>query len=209
MTPGRYYTGNLPAPDGSPATPAIPTSPPTPPMPLTAPHGSPPIPATGGTVTTRWTDVVHFAATASLHRPAASVLVAKGSTTANPHWLPCGDKPAVVLVNLPVPGTTMLADPAAVDLAAIVTMGVDLLFVSDQPAAIVDRQLRLLKAGGLERPPADNVFAVRRASDAVATRATIGARYCVIAIVGSRAGDFPNAVSPATPGANAGWFLIR
>ena len=208
MTIGQTYTGSLPSPTGAVERPVAAPTPPSPSSPIMA--GAP----TRTTGIARpsaasWSDVMHYTA-AALGRPlASSVLLARGSDPAAARWLPCGDKPTAVLVTLPGDGTTRFFSGGVDNIAAIRTMGATLVFASDQPMAVVARQLGALKTAGIDPPVAGTTLFLGRPGQAAATRATIGERYCVAAIVGSRAADFPDSVLPGAPGANPGWFLIR
>ena len=201
MKVGQAYLGDLPPPTGSPPPPSVAGT--------AGAAGATPTAAADHSPSTVWTDVMHRAATASLKRPTASALLAKGSTTATPRWVPCGDKPVAVLVNLPAAGTTDFFRSAMEDLTAIETMGVSLLFASDQPPAVVAHQQHALTAGGVGPLVEGATLFSGKPGTGAATRAAIGARYCVVAVVGSRAADFPNAVLPDGADARPGWFLIR
>ena len=201
MKVGQAYLGALPPPTGA--------APPPPVAGTAGAAGAPPTPAADHSPSTVWTDVMHLAATASLDRPTASALLARGSTTAAPRWVPCADKPVAVLVNLPAAGTTNFFGSAMDDLTAIETMGVALLFASDQPAAVVAHQQHALTAGGIKPLVAGSTLFAGKTGAGAATRASIGGQYCVVAVVGSRAADFPNAVLPDGADARPGWFLIR
>ena len=203
MKVGQAYRGDLPPPTASASA-----------SPLSVAGtvdtaGAPSAPAADHSPMTVWTDVMHLAATASLERPTASALLAKGSTAAAARWVPCGDKPVAVLVNLPAAGTTDFFGPAMDDLTAIETMGVALLFTSDQPPVVVARQQHALTTGGVHPLASGTTLFVGKTGGGAAIRATIGAHYCVVAIVGSRATDFPNAMLPDGADARPGWFLIR
>ncbi len=195
MTVGQAYRGDLPPPTGT----MIP--PPHPPMASLAAKADTPGSAS-------WSDVLHFVAQAALHRPVLGVLPAKGSPATTPRWVACEDKPEAVLVDLPSPNSTMLAGSAAETLSAMETMGVALVFLSQRPADVAGQRAKL-GVLGLTVPVADQRWFSGSANDAVAHRATIAARYCVAAVVGSEPAAFPNAVPPGAAGSNPGWFLIR
>ena len=159
--------------------------------------------------TSTWSEVMHHAAAAALQRPAESALLVKGSTAAVRHWVPCGDKPMAVLVNLPAAGTPFFGG-AADNLKAIETMGVALVYMSDQPATVVAQQRVMLAADGLAASVVGTtLFPARGGGTGATVRATIGERYCVVAVVGGRADDFPGAILPGVSGASVGWFLVR
>lgn len=208
MKIGQTYRGGLPSPTGAIAQAERPPKPAAPATPATTTTPVPTIAANRSVVST-WSDVVHFAASSTLAKPTASVLLAKGSTAAAPRWLPCGDKPVAVMVALPPATTTSFIGSAADYLTAIETMGMTLVFTSDQPDAVVARQRASVKAAGASAPLAGTTLFIAKPGQEAANRATIGSRYCVVAIAGSRAADFPDATLPATPGASPGWFLIR
>ena len=72
----------------------------------------------------------------------------------------------------------------------------------------MSNETKAVARAGLSTPVAGETLFVGPAGGEVALRSVIADRYCVIALVGTRTADFPNAIAPGTPGASQGWFLM-
>lgn len=143
------------------------------------------------------------------------MLLARASDSADPRWIACeGKEPAVlapVKVALgPVPPSGV-GEQARQWLGALNTLGVKLVFVAGDNGEAEAARAALAKAGLPAPVPGDTLMV---GGSAVSLRANVAARYCVVALAGRVAADFPNALTPATsPPAlqqiwGAGWFLF-
>ena len=209
---GQFYAGSLPRPDGGIAPPA-PTAE-VQPAPITPPSVSngdtPPVVSPARAT---WADLGHYVAG---HLPATrSVLLVRGSDSADPRWMTCEGKEPAVLAPVsaslgPVPANG-IGEQARQWLGALNTIGVKLVFVAADDGQAEVARAALAKAG-LPAPVAGDTLLV--GGSAVSVRANVAARYCVVAVAGRVAADFPNALTPATsPPAlqqiwGAGWFLF-
>ena len=197
MRPGVAYTGALPS-----------------------PYAAPPAPVASQAATqhARWTDVGRYVAAL----PASSgdsALLARGSTSEAPVWVPCTG-PRAVLVRLE---TVMTQDggrwrfdrEAKQWLDAFQTLEIPVVFTSFAPTTARSdieaafRDAALAKLLGL-----GEVRLGLTAGAMPAERAVIAAQRCIVAVVGREASDFPNGLLPDTsPPAlrskwGAGWFLV-
>ncbi|WP_294353120.1 hypothetical protein [uncultured Sphingomonas sp.] len=166
----------------------------------------------------RWTDVGRYVAglPGSLDD---SALLARGSTSEAPAWVPCTG-PRAVLVRLE---TAMTQDggrwrfdrEAQQWLDAFQTLEVPVVFTSPAPTtARSDIEAAFRNAGLAKLLDLGEVRLGLTAGAMPAERATIAAQRCIAAVVGRDASDFPNGLLPDTsPPAlrsrwGAGWFLI-
>ncbi len=197
MRPGVAYTGALPSPF---ATPTASTASPAP------------------TQRARWTDVGRYVASlpGSL---GDSALLARGSTSEAPAWVPCTG-PRAVLVRLE---TAMTQDggrwqfdrEAQQWFDAFQTLEIPVVFTSPAPTtARSDIETAFRNAGLAKLLGLGEVRLGLTAGTMPAERAAIAAQRCIVAVVGRDASDFPNGVLPDTsPPAlrskwRAGWFLV-
>ena len=209
MVPGTFNTGNFPT--ARPATGAMPT-------PLVVAGSSTAVtgPAPVG-VGVGWPELVRFVA---ITKGAArhSALLVRGGALADPRWVGCAGKKTAVLapVSLIVkgPAERPIAERDLGWIVALPTIGTALVVVADGPAEAAAARTAFARAG-LPRPVVgDTLLIASSEADLPAVRAAVGARYCVVALAGRRAADFPNALLPAsTPPAladqwRAGWFLF-
>ena len=143
------------------------------------------------------------------------MLLARGSDSADPRWIACEGKEPAVLAPVPValgpiPANGM-GEQARQWLGALNTIGVTLVFVAADDGQAEVARAALAKAG-LPAPVAGDTLLV--GGSAVSVRASVAAHYCVVAVAGRVAADFPNSLTPATsPPAlqqiwGAGWFLF-
>lgn len=202
MRPGQTYIGALP----SPASPT-PTAPPVAPdgvVPASAP-GAPAVPTAG------WRELPRYVADRYGHWN-GSVLLARGSTLAAPRWVPCADKPAALLVDLDavVPARGAASKEAAEALGAAETLETTIIYVTGRTGPDLAAAAAPLRAAGLHPPkPGETMLTMMEGQEA-ATRAAVGARWCIVALIGDWAADFPNSATPESAGAawNSGWFLV-
>lgn len=197
MRPGVAYTGTLPSPY---ATPAAPVANPT------------------TTQRARWTDVGRYVA-ALPGSLADSALLARGSTSETPAWVPCTG-PRAVLVRLEAAmtqegGRWRFDHEAQQWLDAFQTLEIPVVFTSPAPTTARSdieaafRDARLAKLLGL-----GEVRLGLTAGAVPVERAVVAAQRCIVAVVGRDASDFPNSLLPDTsppalrPKWGAGWFLI-
>lgn len=197
MRPGVAYTGALPSPF---ATPTAATA----------------TPAT--TQRARWTDVGRYVASlpGSL---GDSALLARGSTSEAPAWVPCTG-PRAVLVRLETAmtqdgGRWRFGREAQQWLDAFQTLEIPVVFTSPAPTtARSDIEAAFRNAGLAKLLGLDEVRLGLTAGAMPAERAAIASQRCIVAVVGRDASDFPNGLLPDTsPPAlrskwGAGWFLV-
>ena len=217
-TPDRFYAGTLPAPTGSPARSSAPAAasadaavtPPQAPG-ARAPSRKPASRAAenDADVGTGWSGLVRHVARATVDGATDSILLDRSSTAARPVWLPCGAKPRAVLIDLEAIRATRAGRiDAAVrdDLDALQAMDVGAVFFSVQSPDELARGQALVAQAARGVVRGQNLFLALPGRQP-ALRAAIGARFCVIGLLGVRAADFPNAILPGDAGASAGWFL--
>lgn len=197
MRPGVAYMGALPSPYTTPA----------------APIANPEM-----TQRARWTDVGRYVASlpGSL---GDSALLARGSTSEAPAWVPCTG-PRAMLVRLE---TAMTQDggrwrfdrEAQQWLDAFQTLEVPVVFTSPAPTtARSDIEAAFRNAGLAKLLDLGELRLGLTAGTMSGERAAVAAQRCIIAVVGRDASDFPNGLLPDTsPPAlrskwGAGWFLV-
>lgn len=197
MRPGVAYTGALPSPFATPTASAASPAP---------------------TQRARWTDVGRYVASlpGSL---GDSALLARGSTSEAPAWVPCTGTRAV-LVRLE---TAMTRDggrwrfdrEAQQWLDAFQTLEIPVVFTSPAPTtARSDIEAAFRNAGLAKLLGRGEVRLGLTAGAMPAERAAIAAQRCIVAVVGRDASDFPNGLLPdSSPPAlrskwGAGWFLV-
>jgi hypothetical protein len=148
------------------------------------------------------------------HRPTDSVVLAEGATLAAPAYVPCGDKPLAavfdidetVILNTGLmhsraggPGAprdaTVLPVPGAVEaIRALKAAGVTTIYNTNRTTNMADGVIAALVSVGLEAPVhGETLFlngddAMRGNKDG--RRATIAAKWCVVAMGGDQLGDF-------------------
>lgn len=176
-----------------------------------------------------WRELIRHVAVKAMTRPADSVVLAAGSTLADPQFAPCGYRPLAAVFDIDdtvlrggqaVPG-------AATALSALRTMGVTVVFNTNRPAARAAATEAALSAAGLG-PATHGTTLFLAGDDAMGAkrdgrRARIAARYCVIAQGGDQLGDFSDLFDAGlTPAARreatllaplsakwgAGWFIL-
>lgn len=182
MTPGQVYAGSLPPPPGIAETAAMPAR-------VAAPPAA------------TWSDLLHYVA-GRLETDTDSVLIARHTPGVEPHWVPCAGKPEAVIVST----AAAAADKADSHLDALRLLGYALIFTSPQPRV---RDPYVAKgSGGAHGFAAGDAFIQMVPGAEGGARARIAARYCVVAIAGRTAADFPDAMVPGAAGAIPGWFAI-
>jgi hypothetical protein len=155
-----------------------------------------------------------YALAQAAHRPADSVVLAEEATLAAPSWVPCGDKPfaavfdidETVILNTGLmhsralgPGaprdTAVLPVPGAVEaIQRLKAAGITPIYNTNRTANMTDGVIASLVAVGLEAPVhGETLFlngddAMRGNKDG--RRATIAAKWCVVAIAGDQLADF-------------------
>lgn len=199
--PGRLYAGALPAP-------------------VTDVASLPPGDATAAPSVARddhgWPALVRFVARTRA-APGHSALLTHGGVLANPRWVGCDGKPPAVLapVSIVLGGGGKPGAIAERDLGWIVAlplMGTALVLVADGPAEAAAVRAAFARADIVRPVAGDTLVTVTSEAALPAARASVGARYCVVAVAGRRAADFPHALLPTTTPAvlaeqwNAGWF---
>jgi hypothetical protein len=155
-----------------------------------------------------------YALAQAAHRPAESVILAGGATLAAPAYVPCGDKPLAavfdidetVILNtglmhsralgpaaprdarvLPVPG-------AVETIRALKAAGITAIYNTNRTTDMSDGVVATLLSVGLDAPVhGETLFlngddALRGNKDG--RRATIAAKWCVVAMAGDQLGDF-------------------
>lgn len=197
MRPGIAYTGALPSPY---ATPTVPNA------------------NLATTQRARWTDVGRYVA-ALPGSLGDSALLARGSTSEAPAWVPCTGARAV-LVRLE---TAMTQDSgrwrfdheARQWLDAFQTLEIPVVFTSSAPkTARSDIEAAFRGTGLAKLLGLGDVRLGLTAGVMPAERAMIAAQRCIVAVVGREASDFPNGLLLETsPPAlrskwGAGWFLL-
>jgi phosphoglycolate phosphatase-like HAD superfamily hydrolase len=181
------------------------------------------------------------------HRPADSVILAQGATLAAPAYAPCGDKPLAAVFDIDEtvilnagnilsrargPGTprddTVWPVPGAVEaLRALKAAGITVIYNTNRTTNMTDGVIANLLSVGLDAPVhGETLFlngddALRGNKDG--RRATIAAKWCVVAMAGDQLGDFSemfNHIDPVAErrrvtvsgsiGANwgRGWFTL-
>jgi 5'-nucleotidase (lipoprotein e(P4) family) len=160
---------------------------------------------------------------AARSRPAESVVLAPAATLAAPAFLPCGDKPLAVVLDVDetalqnlgaeydqavhdrgfdqarwerwerTGADKVLAIPGAAEaLGAVRQAGMTVIFISNRKAANAAFTEQALDHAGLG--PARNgetlLLQAEGGSGKDARRATVAARYCVVAMAGDQLGDF-------------------
>jgi hypothetical protein len=210
MRPGVLYAGALPPPADASPTPAD-----------TAPAAADTA-DTEGRKLWSWANVVPFVADRMLTAPAYGALLERGSSVADPRWMPCGDMPRAILVDL---NTAAVAGPdkswkiaggAQRWLEALQTLNVRVIFTSAQPEQATGAIRAAFDKAGLGRLAfGDNSLRLGLSSASMPReRAAAAATYCVLAAVGRAPADFPNGLLPdTTPPAlattwGAGWFRL-
>ena len=203
--PGQFYAGTLPAPTVGTAD-----------RPAPGPAGDAPPPVSASPDERGWPALVRFVAR-NKSAPGHSALLVRGGALADPKWVGCAGKPPAVLapVSVLLSGAGKTGQVAERDLGWIVAlplMGTALVMVADGPAEATAARAALARANMAQPIAGDTLVTVNSEAELPAARAAVGARYCVIALAGHRAADFPHALLPAsTPPAlagqwNAGWF---
>ncbi len=137
------------------------------------------------------------------------MLLARGGPPASPAPS-CGGLPLAVLApaTLVEAAARNAADRSWLD--ALHTLNVTLVLTGTSPTA----GAALAKAGSPAPIPGDTLFVPTAPADMPAIRAKVAARYCVLAVAGRDAADFPNGYLPGTTPAayrdrwGAGWFLF-
>lgn len=163
-----------------------------------------------------WPALVRFVAR-NKTVPSHSALLVRGGAVADPHWVGCEGKPPAVLapVSLVLRGEGSAGKIAERDLGWIVAlplMGTALVLVADGPAEATAARAAFARTDMARPIVGDTLVTVASEADLPAARAAVGARYCVMALAGRRAADFPHALLPASTPAvlasqwNAGWF---
>jgi predicted secreted acid phosphatase len=148
------------------------------------------------------------------HRPTDSVVLASDATLAEPAYVPCGDKPLAavfdidetVILNTGLmhsralgPGAprdaTVLPVPGAVEaIRALKAAGVTAIYNTNRTTDMTDGVVATLVSVGLDAPVhGETLFlngddALRGNKDG--RRATIAAKWCVVAMAGDQLGDF-------------------
>jgi predicted secreted acid phosphatase len=148
------------------------------------------------------------------HHPADSVILAEGATLAASAYVPCGDKPLAavfdidetVILNTGLmhsralgPGAprdeTVLPVPGAVEaIRALKAAGVTAIYNTNRTTDMTDGVVATLVSVGLDAPVhGETLFlngddALRGNKDG--RRATIAAKWCVVAMAGDQLGDF-------------------
>ncbi|NTS66768.1 hypothetical protein HRV97_16625 [Sphingomonas sp. HHU CXW] len=166
----------------------------------------------------RWTDVGRYVASlpGSLDD---SLLLARGSTSEAPAWVPCTGTRAV-LVRLETAmtqdgGRWRFDSEAQQWLDAFQTLEVPMVFTSPAPTtALSDIEAAFRNAGLTKLLGLGEVRLGLTAGAMPVERAAIAGQRCIVAVVGRDASDFPNGLLPDTsPPAlrskwGAGWFLV-
>jgi hypothetical protein len=155
-----------------------------------------------------------YALAQAAHRPTDSVVLANGATLAAPAYVPCGDKPFAAVFDIDEtvalntglmhtralgPGaprdTTVLPVPGAVEaIRALKAAGVTAIYNTNRTANMSEATIAALVSIGLDAPVhGETLFfsgddALRGNKDG--RRATIAAKWCVIAMAGDQLGDF-------------------
>lgn len=193
IRPGQVYTGAMPRPGVALVTPAPATMP--------APAAS------------DWSDVGHHVA-AELS-PEHSVLLARGSDAADPRWVSCKDKPLAIVATVSSVLAGDAVDPSARQwLDALRVLEVRPVLIASTATEATAVREAFAKAGLGAPTDADTLMLATSDGRMPAIRADVGTRYCVLAVVGRTAADFPNGLTPTTtPPALAplwghGWFLL-
>ena len=165
-------------------------------------------------------------------QPLTSAVLAANSDIRNPTFIPCGNKPPAVLIDLddktlgPNPA---LADPGALvplvaesglagELARLRTAGVAILWMSDHPFDVDQAIYARLQTAGLDPAGRDPVYArMVQADRKHDRRQEVASRYCVLAIAGDTRTDAeesydyllrPELAAPLEPMWGAGWFIL-
>lgn len=150
----------------------------------------------------------------------------------NPAYVPCGDKPPAVLIDLddktlgPDPAladtsgaTPLSAEPGlAIELARLRAAGVAVLWLSDHPFDADQAIYARLQAAGLDPAGRDPVYArMVQADRKHDRRLEVASRYCVLAVAGDTRTDAeesydyllrPELAAPLEPMWGAGWFIM-
>jgi predicted secreted acid phosphatase len=155
-----------------------------------------------------------YALAHAAQRPADSVVLAEGATLAAPAYVPCGDKPLAavfdidetVILNAGLmhsralgPGAsrdgTILPVPGAVEaIRALKAAGITSIYNTNRTTNMADGVVAALVSVGLDAPVhGETLFlngddALRGNKDG--RRATIAAKWCVVAMAGDQLGDF-------------------
>jgi hypothetical protein len=155
-----------------------------------------------------------YALAQAARRPADSVILADGATLAAPAYVPCGDKPfaavfdidETVILNTGLmhsraagPGAprdaTVLPVPGAVEaIRALKAAGITAIYNTNRTTDMSDGVIAALVSVGLDAPVhGETLFlngddALRGNKDG--RRATIAAKWCVVAMAGDQLGDF-------------------
>lgn len=200
MRPGITYAGTLPSPSAG-LTPG------------------------GGTGASRpaadagWTKVGRYVAGLPSTQT-NSVLLLRGSTSETPAWSPCAGKPRAVLARLETAATQedgkwhFTREPQQW-LEALQTLEIPVIFTSPAPASMRPEVEGTFRAAGLAKLlDLGGLRLGLQPSAMPAERAAIATRFCIIAVAGQDAADFPNALLPETSPPvlaatwGAGWFRI-
>lgn len=176
-------------------------------------------PAATAVSSSSWTNIGRYVAARST-APTHSVLLVRGSSSDTPAWVPCSGKPRAMIVRLDTVLSLagerwQILPAAALWLDAFRTLGIPVILIGSASVearagikgAFRDADLDTLLERGELRLGLDPAAMP-------AERASIAAKYCVIAIVGRDASDFPNASLPETSSPalmdkwGAGWFRV-
>lgn len=155
-----------------------------------------------------------YALAQAAHRPADSVILAEGATLAAPAYVPCSDKPLAavfdidetVILNTGLMHSRALGPGAPRDAAvrpvpgaveairALKAAGVTAIYNTNRTTDMTDGVVAALVSVGLDAPVhGETLFlngddALRGNKDG--RRATIAAKWCVVAMAGDQLGDF-------------------
>ena len=159
-----------------------------------------------------WRSIADYAVAEAAHRPADSVVLAEGATLGAPAYVPCGDKPLAAVFDIDEtvvlnsglmhqraagPDTkdnTIRPVPGAVEaIGRLRAAGIAVIYNTNRPASMADATAGAIASLGLPKPVhGQDLFLSgddALGPDKDGRRATIAAKYCVIAMAGDQLGD--------------------
>lgn len=114
----------------------------------------------------------------------------------------CGARRPAVAID-----ATTLGSGDYLYVGALYTAGFEVVLMSplkELPPA----QVAALKKQGIAAPVRGTTLFSSFPGSERASRLAMAKQYCVVALVGDHAGDFPNSILPGSPQARDGWFLV-
>jgi predicted secreted acid phosphatase len=159
-----------------------------------------------------WRSLADYSIAQAAQRPVDSVVLADGATLDAPAYVPCGDKPLAAVFDIDetvvlnaglmhqraagagTRDSSILPVPGAVEaIGRLRAAGIAVIYNTNRPASMSDVTAAAIRSIGLDRPVhGQDLFLMgddAMGADKDGRRATIAAKYCVIAMAGDQLGD--------------------